>query len=211
MSTGDNLDQIEKDKYQTVWSYQEYRRWSPGCDEQERAIDLFDQSRIHDPNYTPSMRDYGCGEGWTVQYFKEAGWDASGVEHAKNAVKASGILVYEKCLWDMLELPRTDYAFCCDVMEHIPPMKVNLVLHYIAALTRHSAYFRIANRPDGFGPSILGKPLHLTVEDEKWWKKTLERHWGMVKQLPCGKGSCVFICASPKPVRRAELESTQTE
>jgi SAM-dependent methyltransferase len=194
MSHDDRLDVIEKEKYEQVWTFDQYRNWSPGCDEQERALESFDDMDMEliDFKYQPSVCDYGCGEGWSVQFFTDAGYKAWGVEHAKNAVKAAGILVYEECLWDMTHLPASDYAFCCDVMEHIPPNKVNLVLSQIAWRTRRLAWFRIATVGDNFGPTLLKKPLHLTVEPASWWRETLLRHFDWVDDIQIRSGFCVF-------------------
>ena len=210
MSHEDRLDEIEKEKYEQVWSHPQYRQWSPGADEHATAFDMFQQATIYKPEDKTTVCDYGCGEGWSVQFFNDQGYKAWGVEHAKNAVRAAGILVYEECLWKMSHLPDSDHAFCCDVMEHIPPHKVNLVLSQIASKTRNQAYFRIAFVDDNFGPTLLKKPLHLTVEKTKFWIFTLNRHWGYVKPLVQRSGYGTFICADPIS-RRDELENTPME
>jgi len=210
MSHDDNMEQIEKAKYEKVWADPAYRGWSPGCEEQQRANKFFEYLAQEVPE-TPTVADYGCGEGITVQYFSDLGYKAFGVDHAKNAVSAAGILTFEACLWDMMHLPDTHFAFCCDVMEHIPHNKVNLVLSNIAQRTSRMAYFRIATVPDNFGPKLLGEPLHLTVEDAAWWTLAMQRHWEEVKLIERRWGYCVIICAEPKIFRTDAQESTPTE
>lgn len=210
MSHDDRLDVIEKEKYEQVWTADAYRRWSPGEDEQERACDWFSDelNRVGASfNEKPTFVDYGCGEGRTVQWFQDQGFRSWGVEHARNAINAAGIQVYEECLWHMRHLPTSDFAFCCDVMEHIPPNKVNLVLHQIAERTRLAAWFRIATVPDNFGPTLLNKPLHLTVEPAKWWRETLLRHFDLVEDIEIRRGYCVYACSFQTVV----LENTPKE
>jgi hypothetical protein len=198
----DTIAELEKEKYQKVWEHQAYRNWSPGCDEQMPALlgfrKFYDFDKV-EKGGPFSVCDYGCGEGWSVQFFNDQeGVTAWGVEHASNAIKAAGILVYEDCLWHMPEEPKSDFAFCCDVMEHIPSMKVAEVLRRIAARTNHMAFFRIAFVDDCFGPQILKKPLHLTVRDHNWWIDALAKYWKDVVPVNIRRSYGVFMCADAR-------------
>jgi hypothetical protein len=65
-----------------------------------------------------------------------------------------------------------DYAYCCDVMEHIPTEYVMATLQNIMATCTEGAFFYICLVPDGFG-ALIGKPLHLTVRPFMWWRDKL--------------------------------------
>ena len=193
MSHDDNIAELEKEKYLKVWQHDAYRDHSPGVLEQARALKIFAKFDCQ------TVADYGCGEGKSVRYFKLMLQDAFGIEHAPNAVRAKGIVVYEECLWQLHHTPDSDAAFCCDVMEHIPALKVNLVLHQIRAKTRKVAYFRIATVEDYFGPKLINKPLHLTVRTPSEWEATLQRHWGYVERIATTDNYVVFACLPTPP------------
>ena len=54
-------------------------------------------------------------------------------------------------------------------MEHIPTKYVADVLKNFRHCTRKVCYLSIATLPDGFGPQLVGEPLHLTVKKPDWW------------------------------------------
>ena len=141
-----------------------------------------------------SVADYGCGEGKSVAFFNRMGFNAHGVEHARNAPSAGGITVYESCLWDMEGRPDTDYAFCCDVMEHIPEFQVREVVRQIAVHTKKHAYFRISTTTDVFGERLGVGPLHLTVKPVTWWIDVMENYFGDVRPITSEPGHCVIVC-----------------
>ena len=157
-----DLAETEAAKYRTVWSRAEYRRISPGELEKETAFKWFN------PQPGETLNDYGSGPARATAWFRDHGLDVLGVDHAENAAETD-VPVLHRCLWDMGDVRVSDYAYCCDVMEHIPPQHVKAVLASIAARTRKAAYFRIATRPDVMGPRLIGEPLHLTVQDAAWW------------------------------------------
>src|SRR5262245_3382513 len=68
-----------------------------------------------------------------------------------------------------------EYGFCSDVMEHIPPDKVDRVLTNIL-LAAQSVWFSISTEMDNCG-GLIGETLHLTVRPFSWWEeqfKTLD-------------------------------------
>jgi len=64
---------------------------------------------------------------------------------------------------------RADYGFCTDVMEHIPSEQVSTVIHNIMAAAPQ-VFFQISTVTDTMG-ALIGHPLHLTVQDTKWWRE----------------------------------------
>ena len=166
----DNLAERERVKYEKVWADPSYRVVSPGMMEVDQAY--------RDMGCAPDMsiNDYGSGTGRATKWFQDRGMRALGVDHADNACETP-VLVYRASLWDMRGVPPADFGFCCDVMEHIPPEKVDAVLAEIYRLTRRAAWFRIATRPDVMGPKLLGEPLHLTIRDAVWWSEKMWEVW----------------------------------
>lgn len=203
MSHDDRIADLEREKYEKVWAHEEYRKFSPGEQEQAYFAELMLK------NGGTSVIDYGCGEGFSVQYFQDRGFKAVGIEHAKNAPRAAGIQVLGACLWDLPFGLTSDNAFCCDVMEHIPEIKVGAVLHQIRLNTRLLALFRISTVEDHFGPKLINKPLHLTVRNANWWLEKLLEHWPTVIMKDSERRSyATFICSASSPFRKVESGST---
>lgn len=65
-----------------------------------------------------------------------------------------------------------DWAYCCDVMEHIPPQFTMLVVHRLLNIVRQGVFFSISLVPDQFG-YLAGEPLHKTVQPFTWWRDAL--------------------------------------
>lgn len=183
----DPIEDVERKKYEAVWGHQSYRKVSPGAMECERAWEVLQ------PDLGETLNDYGSGPARATKWFSEKGLITIGVDIASNAAETD-VLVMMAPLWDMPSVPNSDYAYCCDVMEHIPPEKVDDVLSQIAGKTRKAAFFRIACRPDVMGPKLVGEPLHLTIEQGDWWKAKMASHWSLVKPLASGSQDVVFVC-----------------
>lgn len=113
-----------------------------------------------------SYLDYGCGKGQLA-----------------DAVQAA-----RPQLWvgryDPVTHPETpviaDFVTCCDVLEHFEPELLDAGLHHISTLIGKQGLLVISLRksnktlPDG-------RNAHLIVENEKWWLKRLEPHFGRIK------------------------------
>jgi hypothetical protein len=92
-------------------------------------------------------------------------------------------------LW-RLPAVQGDYGICCDVMEHIPPEKVDDVLKEISlAVWRGPVFFSISSDHDGFGREI-GETLHISLYPPDWWEEKLKEFWSTVRRQPGG----FFIC-----------------
>ena len=170
----DDLAAIERDKYQRVWERPEYRRISPGELECKRALECFA------PAPGDRLIDYGSGPARATWWFAQQGLETIGVDIAANACETLADVV-EACLWDLpADLGPSEFAYCCDVMEHIPEDKVDAVICEIKARTLKAGYFRIATRPDKMGPRLIGRPLHLTVWDADKWRRRFETYWSTV-------------------------------
>lgn len=162
----DRIREIERSKYERIWALPSYRVNSPGRNIAPHAVNVLQ------PATGSSIMDYGCGEAKAVDFFNLRGLKASGCDLVP--LRAD---VHEVCLWDIPEtVPVYDYAFCADVMEHIPPRLVEAVLNNIRFRTRIAGYFQIATAPDVHGDKI-GETLHLTVENRDWWAERLRQHF----------------------------------
>jgi hypothetical protein len=169
----DDLAAAEAEKYRRIWERPEYRRISPGMIECERAWTCAGMA----PGAT--LTDFGAGTGRATAWFRDRGLDVLAVDHVDSALETSVPMIVE-CLWSMSDaVPVSDYGFCCDVMEHIPPEKVAAVLAGIRARVRVGCWFRIATRIDQMG-RLIGQPLHLTVRGGGWWRAQVEAHFGTV-------------------------------
>lgn len=65
-----------------------------------------------------------------------------------------------------------DWAFCCDVMEHIPTQFTMLIIQNLLHIVQRGVFLSIALVPDSFGVWV-GKPLHQTVQPFTWWRDNL--------------------------------------
>lgn len=74
-----------------------------------------------------------------------------------------------------------DWVVALDVLEHLPPNRVEPALANIAKLAKRGAFFLIATRPDKGGKKI-GETLHLSVHGDEWWAATLALHWPNVRK-----------------------------
>lgn len=171
----------EARKYWRMWEREEYRRLSPG---EELAPLAY---RALGMDVGDSVIDFGCGPGRATALLKAMGCDVLGVDIAGNCLDAGvDVPLRVACLWDLPEDIEGDYGICCDVMEHIPPERVDAVLAGIRKATGKGAFFNISFQPDAFGPRTIGEPLHLTVRHPRWWFGKLKQHWRHVAELGGG-------------------------
>lgn len=166
-------EEIRK-RYEKVWTFDAYRDFSPG----EAAVDkvhLVDTLRKF---HVRTVLDAGCGSGKLMRRLMEACGDelaVHGFDIAANCLDPWFDGVKEEILtvgvlWDPADFDKEyDAVLCTDVMEHIPTDKVPLVLANFHRCARKLCYLAIALFPDGFGPELVGEPLHLTVREPEWW------------------------------------------
>jgi hypothetical protein len=78
------------------------------------------------------------------------------------------------------------------VIEHIPTERVNAALNNIKKVTRWGAFLQIALWHDGWGDKI-GARLHLTVEDDDWWKEKITARWPNAEYRNSGDGRLIAL------------------
>jgi trans-aconitate methyltransferase len=172
-----SLDLIESErrKYRKAWGTDRYQTHSPGARIARDVVSaiLGLQAR--------SLTDYGCGNGRAMEIFSEHcpelaihGVDLVATEAGARA-RCPTARIWDACLWELpLEVPVTDFAFSCDVLEHLPPEHVSATLQAMAERTRLGGFIQVFTAPDHGGHEI-GETLHLTVEPWDWWKEEIGR------------------------------------
>ena len=175
----------ERAKYEAIWKIGAYRNSSPGLG---RVAEAFEALQMP-PRAV--VLDLGCGTGRAAAKFRELGLRPIGVDITGLGLEED-IPFSEMPLWD--ELPRADFGFCVDVLEHIPPDRVEATLASIHAACRVGCYLDIDTIHDAFGVHV-GEQLHLTVQPAAWWEKRLRALWPEVERLhPDDDRQAVFIC-----------------
>jgi 2-polyprenyl-3-methyl-5-hydroxy-6-metoxy-1,4-benzoquinol methylase len=169
-----SLEQLERQKYENVWTLPAYRKGSPG----ECVVDEF-IDWIEDGN----VIDLGCGTGRASLKISKHN-PVTMIDISENCLDkevidalSETLTFTQACLWDFEE-SQHDYGFCCDVMEHIPPEKVSDVITCIASVCKR-VYFRIYLNPDS--GHFVKEPLHLTVKPKEWWLEELKRYFHIDK------------------------------
>jgi len=177
----------ERDKYENIWTFGDYRTVSPGLRYVDEAIDHMA------PEPGSSIADFGCGTGRCTKWFADRGYMAVGVDIASNCLEEDVPFV-QSPLWDAEKLPNVDYGFTTDVMEHIPTDKVEDTLRAIHGACAKGCYLNIDTIPDSFGV-FIGQTLHMTVRPAEWWTEKLRAIWPYVKRVRLeDPQQAVFVC-----------------
>lgn len=162
----------ERSKYERMWAIGGYRGASPG---QRVYKDFIARTAIGDGD---TLIDFGCGTGRAALDIRnETGAHvlmlditASSLDPEVRAALCEGFRFEPACLWALPPV-RAKYGFCTDVMEHLPPARVDEALACIMASVEH-CYFQIYTEEDAWGAQI-GETLHLTCRPFDWWRAKL--------------------------------------
>lgn len=158
---------IEQQKYEAMWSHPQYRVVSPG----EIAVDKF--LEVANPRAGETVRDLGCGTGRAGVRLAEVGLEVTQYDFAANCRDEGIDLPFvSHDLTKHIPGSPADYAYCCDVLEHIPPEDVPRVIRHVV-IAGQRAFLQISCTEDHMGV-LIDQPLHLTVKPYEWWKEQLE-------------------------------------
>jgi len=162
----------EAQKYGKMWELPEYRAMAPG----EIFAGLF--LTIAKPAKGARVIDFGCGTGRGAAKLADNGLQVTMIDFVRNCLDPQVKEIVDspdpKLYFIKADLEKpisltAEYGFCTDVMEHIPPDKVGVVLDNILKAAQH-VWFSIAMFQDACG-ELIGETLHLSVHDFDWWEK----------------------------------------
>jgi SAM-dependent methyltransferase len=176
--------------YDKMYSKPEYRRSSPGLRNAVPILAALKRLRVE------TILDVGCGLGWAVNLFNEAGFSAKGVDPSRVALPDelgdTFFLGSAPNLPEPLKI-KHDLIFSCDVMEHIEPENIDEVLASLAEICGKYAYFAIALFEDRFHSGLAGIRLHPSIFTADEWKGFVSKHF-IVSQQVITKSHAVFMC-----------------
>ena len=155
----------ERELYSSVWaSIDCYGDRSPG----EAYVPMFLQMIGPDRG---KVLDAGCGCGKGALALKAAGFDVTMCDLTNEGLvpEARSIPFHEAVLWRRpLFTAWFDYAYCCDVLEHVPTQFTMLTVEQLL-WTAHRVFIAVSNVQDLNG-AWVGQPLHQTVQPFTWWR-----------------------------------------
>lgn len=161
----------EAAKYRQMWTHDAYRKVAPG---EQLASIFLQQAR---PPHGAEVIDFGCGTGrGALMLALLGGLNVTMLDFVDNCldddVRAALTTQSHALRFVQADLERplpvaAQYGYCTDVMEHIPPDKVDRVLDNILRAAQH-VFFSISTVDDSCG-ALIDAPLHLTVQPYEWW------------------------------------------
>ena len=172
----------ETEKYQLMWSQDEYRAFSPG----EQCAGKFVE--IAKPSTNQLVADLGCGTGRGGQAISKHCL-VTLFDFVQNSRDKGIDLPFE--LADLSKPIHfdADFGYCTDVMEHIPPESVDAVLKNVTDVAPHT-FFQISLVDDALG-YLIGQPLHLSVHPFQWWHDKLSQY-GRITYAEDNHTSAIF-------------------
>ncbi len=168
---GKSTTEVEKTKYEEMWSIPSYGDISPGAN----IADAFAKISGCKPGET--LIDLGTGSGKAAlrlqEYYNLNVQTLDITTHCMvpDALDLFGETHIEACLWSDWPDAHSvsyDYAYCCDVMEHIPPEFTMLCLNNMFRAARH-VFIQVDVEQEGWG-RLINETLHLTVMPFEWWR-----------------------------------------
>lgn len=150
----------EREKYERMWRYPEYRIAAPG----EATVEEF-LARCQPRG---RVLDFGTGTGRAALRISQE-CEVLCLDIADNCRDPAAMgLAFLRCdLSDHIPV-FGNFGYCTDVMEHIPPKNVDSVLRNIAQVVSGETFFQISLIDDVMG-GLIGHPLHLSVHPFEWW------------------------------------------
>lgn len=178
-----NVAERERAKYEAVWKNDAYRNFSPG----EFVLPLFRQ--MVRPKVKDTLVDIGAGTGRASRLLSNEGWKVTMLDFASNAKEVDLPFIDANIFETWTYSGRWSQGYCCDVLEHMPPEKIDTALANIFGACKR-VFFSIHFGEDNFGKTI-GHPLHLTIRPFAWWVEKLGEY-GNVKNARDLLGMGVF-------------------
>lgn len=156
----------EHEKYERMWNFPDYRVLAPGEEVAEKFVEVAGITK------SDIVIDFGCGTGRGAKKIHDrAGCEMILVDFAPNSLDQfmadeQFYKFYRHDLTEPLNI-KSEKGFCTDVMEHIPPDQVDLVINNVMRASER-VFFQISLIDDNCG-ALIGHPLHLSVHPYTWW------------------------------------------
>lgn len=183
------IESTERIKYQRVWNeIPKYGNMSPA----EKMLPCI--MTVLDTYKVKTVLDAGCGSGKALKRLLDAGYDVTGIDITLNGLYDGSLRDHciESVLWDVPLVKPFDMVISFDVLEHIPPEKVDKVLSELSRLSNR-AIFQIALFKDHFGKCV-NETLHLSLFTATEWLLKIKRHFDSVMVLEINSSNVSFIC-----------------
>lgn len=179
---------FEKSKYEKIWGSPFYRAISPGLE----IVDLFFEFFEKQLSTGQRITDYGCGTGLVAERFAKKELSTHLIDITERAVDPhvldnQRVTFEEASLWELSTTPQSEWAYCCDVLEHLPPQYIDQVLQIIRERTTQGGYFQIHLDEEPFN-QLIDEPLHLTIRPQEWWEEKLQALWDKTCIVPLKEG-----------------------
>lgn len=129
---------------------------------------------------TTSILDFGCGKGMLAKSLPFPIWE------------------YDPAIPEKSALPKpADIVVATDVLEHIEPDKLNIVLTELKLLIKQIGYFVISTRKAS-KKYANGENAHLIVNGKDWWEKKLSKYFNIGTIIEKTEVSELHIVVAPK-------------
>lgn len=181
-----SLQDRERALYDEAWALDGYADFAPGVRYLSAFLSMTEGLRApHD-----RVLDAGTGSGKGAVALLDAGFRVTccDITPAGLVDDARALPFVPAVLWHDLSdsgIPPHDWAYCTDVLEHIPTEMVGLVLSRLLDAADKGVFLSISLVPDQFG-AMLGQPLHLTVRPFVWWRDLLRELGDLVEARDLG-------------------------
>jgi SAM-dependent methyltransferase len=164
-----------------MWDVEVYSKTSP-------AFHRFFSEVIEVVNPGDRVIEFGCGTGVGLAEIAKTN-EVLGIDIADNCLTVD-VPFKQACIWEPMNVSG-DVGFCVDVMEHLPPERVESAFKEIMECVPRCLFVPCL-LDDHLGPKHIGKALHLTIKPPEWWRKTASKY-GTVKNFHSDVRAAHFV------------------
>lgn len=163
------LEISERNKYAKIWKEKNY---SSGNSEAFSKI-ILNQFEA-DSLKNRYVLELGCGNCELMKILEDYCFVLGVDITTKQVPEEFSGRVYKSPIWDISFLQPKKITCSLDVLEHIPPQKIDDTIKEILRLTENVTIHAICTRP---ALTLLnGENAHLTVKPLSWWQQKFDQH-----------------------------------